>query len=101
MLMISSWKKRRRRPEVHNKPEARNRSTDPSTSSGCSAVHGEPVEPSRRSLWFQCFIGLRLRLVLFDERDRMLFVQPTKCPHDDEIAFFGHEYFRNNVVHVF
>jgi len=28
------------------------RSTDPSTSSGCSAVHGEPVEPSRRSPLF-------------------------------------------------
>ena len=27
-----------------------NRSTDHSTSSGCSAVHGESVEPSRRSL---------------------------------------------------
>ncbi|MBI4221328.1 MAG: hypothetical protein HY607_01410 [Planctomycetes bacterium] len=27
-----------------------NRSTDPSTSSGCSAVHGESVEPSQRSL---------------------------------------------------
>ena len=27
-----------------------NRSTDPSTGSGCSSVHGELVEPSRRSL---------------------------------------------------
>lgn len=38
---------------------------------------------------------------LFKERDSMLFVQPTKCPYYNKIAFFGHEYFRNNVVHVF
>ena len=31
----------------------------------------------------------------------MLFVQPTKCPHDDEIMFLGTEYVRNNIVHVF
>ena len=27
-----------------------NRSTDPSMNSGCCAVHGESIEPSRRSL---------------------------------------------------
>ena len=38
---------------------------------------------------------------LFKERDCMLFVQPAKCTYYNKIAFFRHEYFGNNVVHVF